>query len=426
MENFKQYINGLKLSVKKLPAVGSIAMGIIVGVGSSLEDGSTNGYSHMVEHMLFKGTKKRTAKQISEEFDALGGNFNAFTSKETTCYYCKFLPDKLEEVSELLSDIFFNATFDEVELDRERKVISEEIFMDEDIPEDVCHDLLAEAIYGNQALGQKVIGVSENVLNASSNDLILFKEKYYVSNNTCISFAGNISFHEAEFIVEKYFLNNFTNNKLDYLVKDIPRHLPNNVFKYRFKDVEQAHVAVAFDSLSVDHKDAMALKVGNIILGGGMSSRLFQKIREEYGLAYSVYSSWSSYVGNGYLELYLGTSPKNVKKAVNLLIDEISNLSNNKITEKELDRAKIQMKTSLVFSSENPLSIMISYGISYLFFDKSYDISGRIAQVEKVDANSATKSLLDSLDFNKCAVVYVGKEFDDYQAPKLFIDRKNI
>lgn len=425
MENFKQYFNGLKLSVKHLPALGSVAMGIIVGVGSALETAETNGYSHMVEHMLFKGTKKRTAKQISEEFDALGGNFNAFTSKENTCYYCKFLPDKIDEVSELLSDILFNAVFDEVELERERKVILEEIFMDEDIPDDVCHDLLAEAFYGGQALGQKVIGTSENVSNARSSDLIAFKKKYYVSNNICISFAGNIDLVAAENMVEKYFLNNFSEDRLERAVVDIEKHLPKNKFLYRFKEVEQAHVAVAFDSLSVDDEDIMSLKIANVIFGGGMSSRLFQKIREEHGLAYSVYSSLSSYVNNGYLELYLGTSPKNVKKAVELLIDEISNLSKNFITEKELERAKIQMKTSLVFAAENPLGLMISYGICYLFFNKSYDVEGKIAQLDSVTVESATKSLVDSLNFDRCSAVYVGKEFEDYSSPSLFLNYKN-
>jgi len=425
MENFKQYLNGLKVAVKQLPAVGSVAMGIVVGVGSCLETAETNGYSHMIEHMLFKGTKKRSAKQISEELDALGGNFNAFTSKETTCYYCKVLPDKIYDAAELLSDILFNATFDQEELDRERKVISEEIYMDEDVPEDVCHDLLATTFYGDKSLGQKVIGKLQNVSSANSSDLIAFKKKYYVANNICISFAGNINFETANSVVEKYFLHNFNEEKADFMVGDIKKIPSQNDFAYRFKDVEQAHVAVAFDSISSNSDDSIPFKVANIVFGGGMSSRLFQKIREEHGLAYTVYSSLSAYANNGYLELYLGTSPKNVKNAVDLLIGEILRLKNSGITKAEADRAKTQVKTSLVFGCENPLGLMISYGISYLLFDKSFDIESKINQVDAVDVDYATQLLLDSLDFNKCSAVFVGKECENYLYPKTFIGYQN-
>lgn len=422
MENFKQYINGLKLSVKQIPSVGSVALGVIVGVGSCLETEENNGYSHMVEHMLFKGTKKRTAKQISEQLDALGGNFNAFTGKESTCYYCKVLPNKLEEAAELLSDIFFNAIFNEDELERERKVIAEEIFMDEDMPEDVCHDLLSEAFYGEQSLGQKVIGKSENIANANSSDLIAFKRKYYVSNNTCISFAGCIDFETADRIVSKYFLNSFDDNSLDFKVQDIQRFTPKNKFLYRIKEVEQSHIAIAFESLSAENVNSIPFKLANIVFGGGMSSRLFQKIREENGLAYSVYSSLSAYVNNGYLELYVGTSPKNLKKAVSLLLEEIIRFEKYGLTGMEIDRAKTQLKTSLVFTCENPLGLMISYGICYLFFDKSFDMENKIQQVDKVSPSLATQCLLETLDLKTCSSVYVGKNCNDYEEPKRFIN----
>ena len=427
MEKFKQYENGLKLAVKQIPFVGSVALGVIVGVGSCLEDSKNNGYSHIVEHMLFKGTKKRTAKQISEELDALGGNFNAFTSKENTCFYCKVLPDKLEEAAELLSDIFFNATLKEEELDRERKVIVEEILMDEDLPDDVCHDLLAEAFYGKNVLGRKVIGDMKNVENVHSSDLIAFKKKYYVSKNTCISFAGSIEPKKAEQIIEKYFLNNFDEERLDFRVTDIAK-LPLNQeerFLYRFKEVEQSHLALAFDSISVENPNLIPFKVANIVFGGGMSSRLFQKIREENGLAYSVYSSLSAYVGNGYLELYLGTSPKNVGKAVDLLYEEINSFVKEGATTKEIERAKTQLKTSMVFATENPLSLMISYGICYLFFGKSYDVEGKISLIDKVDVKLATDSFVESLNFAKCASVYVGKQCSDFDAVKRFLELKN-
>ena len=194
---------------------------------------------------------------------------------------------------------------------------------------------------------------------------------------------------------------------------------------YRFKEVEQAHVAVAFDSISSNSDDSIPFKVANIVFGGGMSSRLFQKIREEHGLAYTVYSSLSAYANNGYLELYLGTSPKNVQNAVDLLIDEILRLKKHGITNEEMERAKTQVKTSLVFGCENPLGLMISYGICYLLFDKSFDIESKINQVDKVDLNYATKCLVESLDFNKCSAVFVGKKCDDYIYPKSFIGWQN-
>ncbi len=425
MEKFKEYNNGLKLVVKQMPQVGSVAMGIIVGVGSCLETPETNGYSHMVEHMLFKGTSTRSARQISEKLDELGGNFNAFTGKESTCFYGKVLQDKVEDAAELLSDIFFNATFNKEELDRERKVITEEIFMDEDMPEDVCHDLVAAAFYGNQTLGYKVIGTAKNVETAQNSDLLNFKRKYYVSNNTCISFAGSIDFETAEKIVKKYFLDNFGDDRLDFKVADIKRFAPISRFDYKFKDVEQAHVAIAFESLSTGDDRLIPFKVGNIALGGGMSSRLFLSIREQNGLAYSVYSSLLSYVNNGYLELYLGTSPKNVKKAVDLLMEDIDTFVKHGFEGAEIERAKTQLKTSLVFGCENPLTLMISYGMRYLYFNESFAVDEYIASVDNVTADAATEAFSNSFDFSRCSAVYVGKECNNFNEPERFLKNKS-
>lgn len=421
MESFKEYNNGLKLVVKQMQNVGSVAIGIIVGVGSSLENSKTNGYSHMVEHMLFKGTPTRSARDISEKLDELGGNFNAFTSKESTCFYGKVLKDKVNDAAELLSDIFFNATFSQEELDRERKVIIEEISMDEDMPEDVCHDLLATAFYGQQTLGYKVIGTEANVINAQSNDLLEFKRKYYVSNNTCISFAGAIDFHTADEIVKKYFINYFDENRLDFKISDIKRFEPCGSFEYKFKETEQSHVAIGFESISTDDDRIVPFKVGNIAFGGGMSSRLFLQIREQYGLAYSVFSSLSSYVNNGYLELYLGTSPKNIKKSVELMQSEIAKLIKDGFDMQEVERAKTQLKTSIVFGCENPLTMMISYGMRYLYFDKSFAVNEYIATIDELTTDMVTQSFLSAVDFARCSSVYVGKKCSDFNASEQFL-----
>ncbi len=422
MEKFIQFDNGLKLMVKRQEGLMSVACGVFVGVGSSKETTVTNGYSHFVEHMLFKGTKTRTSRQISEELDELGGNFNAFTGKEATCFYNRILPDNLDKALELLSDIFFNATFDSEELERERKVITEEILMDEDIPDDVCHDLLSRTFYGDSSLGYKVIGTAENVKNASREDLLAFKNKFYVPNNVCLSFAGNIDFEQAKQLAEKYFLNNFSVKNSNLL--QLPRLSTCSGFQKKFKEVEQSHLAVAFNAIPYEDERLIPLRIATTAFGSGMSSRLFQTIRERHGLAYSVFAAASTYVNNGYLEIYLGTAPTNIRKAVDLLLEEVVKVKKGGITQRELERGKTQLKTGLAFAYESSLALMVSYGNCMLNTGASYDIESKIKQIDSVTAESASAVLRDCLNFDNCAAVYVGKECDQSDEISRFVNKR--
>lgn len=423
MEKIKRYKNGLKLIVKKSSGLLSVACGVFVGVGSSKENEKTNGYSHIIEHMVFKGTKTRTAKQISEEMDELGGNLNAFTGKETTCFYTKVVPENLEKSVDFLSDLYFNAVFDKNDLEKEKTVIAEELLMDEDMPDDVCHDLIAKAFYGDIALGQKVIGTKENIKNATREDLLDFMQKHYVPSNTCVCFAGNIDFEVAEALTDKYFAENF---KQTYIVVPKLEVLPlKKSFLTAFKDSEQSHISIAFNSCAFDDDDGYLVRAISTAFGGGMSSRLFQTIREQNGLAYSVFSGISSYVNNGYLELYLGTSPKNVKKAVDLLLDEVLKLKKDGLTQKELQRAKIQAKTNYAFSFESSLSMMIAYGTYMLLFDKSFAAEKRLKILDGITIDDVNKVIPKFFDFDTAAAVYVGRKCDDAQYPSIFVGYKN-
>ena len=395
MEFIKQYENGLKVIVKEMPSLYSLSVGFCVGVGSSLEDESNNGFSHFIEHMMFKGTPKRTAFEISDSIDRIGGQINAFTSKDMTCYYAKVGASYAEQAVEIISDMLLNSLFDKEELDRERKVILEEISMGDDQPDEVCHDLIAEAFYGNVGFGQTIIGTKELISNATREDLFKFMDKFYTSGNMTISFAGNIKFEDACAYVEKYFLNNVNVGDRAEKVPVLDCH---SNYLSKVKDVEQAHICLAFNGLSMDDKRKSAFAIFGSIFGSGMSSRLFQKIREEHGMAYTVYAYPSYYVNNGYFEIYAGTNPKNIEKVLDLIKIEIDKIVAEGVTEDEFLRGREQLKGGLLLSQENSATVMVNLAKNYLLVDEKYSVEEKIAEVEAVtkeEVDAMAKMILD-------------------------------
>lgn len=395
MEFIKQYENGLKVIVKEMPSLYSLSVGFCVGVGSSLEDESNNGFSHFIEHMMFKGTPKRTAFEISDSIDRIGGQINAFTSKDMTCYYAKVGASYAEQAVEIISDMLLNSLFDKEELDRERKVILEEISMGDDQPDEVCHDLIVEAFYGNVGFGQTIIGTKELISNATREDLFKFMDKFYTSGNMTISFAGNIKFEDACAYVEKYFLNNVNVGDRAEKVPVLDCH---SNYLSKVKDVEQAHICLAFNGLSMDDKRKSAFAIFGSIFGSGMSSRLFQKIREEHGMAYTVYAYPSYYVNNGYFEIYAGTNPKNIEKVLDLIKIEIDKIVAEGVTEDEFLRGREQLKGGLLLSQENSATVMVNLAKNYLLVDEKYSVEEKIAEVEAVtkeEVDAMAKMILD-------------------------------
>ena len=295
--------NGVRILAENIPTVRSVSIGVWIGTGSRFETKEENGISHFLEHMFFKGTKKRTAAEIAESFDRIGGQVNAFTSKEYTCYYAKVLDDHAEYAVDVLSDMFFNSVFDETELKKEKNVVFEEIKMVDDTPDDIVHDLLSEASYGSHALGYSILGTVDTLETFNGDTLRDYMARFYTGDHVVISIAGNITDEVIEQLKGTFSMVKPTTFKHQ---DDRPTFLSNTIV--RKKETEQAHLCLGYPGLAIGEKNVYALVLLNNLLGGSMSSRLFQEIREKRGLCYSVFSYHSSYQDSGMLTIYAGTA----------------------------------------------------------------------------------------------------------------------
>ncbi|MDE6850430.1 MAG: insulinase family protein, partial [Clostridia bacterium] len=290
----------------------SVSMGIITGTGACVESDKEDGISHFIEHMLFKGTKKRTAFQISDNMDAIGAQVNAFTSKDITCYYAKSTSNHAAEAFEILSDLFLNSVFPEEEMKREKGVVVEEISMNEDTPDDLCLDLLSKAFFGSENYGRNILGSKQNVKGFTRADISNYLKARYTTDNIVISMAGNISVELAEELVNKYF-GAVPASKAEKRPLNVALQGRN---LYKSKDIEQVHVAIAYPSMKRYERLCDATQIMNAVLGGSMSSRLFQTVREELGLAYTVYSYLSTYEQSGALTVYAGVNADSLSQSV--------------------------------------------------------------------------------------------------------------
>ena len=402
----KTFPSGLRMVVKKIDGLLSVSMGAVVGTGSCFETERENGISHFIEHMMFKGTQKRTAFEISDAMDRIGAQVNAFTSKDITCYYAKSTSDHAGEAFEILSDFVLGSVFPEEEMDREKGVVLEEISMVEDTPDDLCLDVLAEAYFGKEGYGRPILGPAENVKRFSRRELFDYIEERYAPENIVISFAGNIDVKYAEELVEKYFESGM--KKRAYKAREKKISLCGGSL-FKVKDIEQVHIAFAYPSLRREDKLMDAALVMNTILGGGMSSRLFQKVRELMGLAYTVYSYISSFTEGGLLTIYAGVNPANVQKAQDAIFDTVSDLCKNKFTDDEFLRGKEQLKSSVILSQENTASQMVSYGKHMLFTGEVLDPEKRAKEIGDMTREDCEKALAMNFDAEKLAAAAVGK-----------------
>lgn len=406
MVQTKTYENGLRIVVENIDYLRSVSMGILVGVGSCFETVQENGISHFIEHVNFKGTKKRSAFEISDEIDRIGAQINAFTSKDITCYYVKCIDEHIDQSFEILSDLFNNSVYPEDELDKERGVVIEEINMADDTPDDLCLDLLAESYFGKNGYGATILGPRENINNFKRTDILAYKRKYYLPSNTVISFAGKITFEKACEIVERNFN---VKGQVDcvlfpqYNTKCLCRHLAVD------KAIEQNHIAIGIPGVCITSPDRAALICINSILGGGMSSRLFQSVREKYGLAYSVYSYLSTYKETGVFYIYAGVNPTKVGQAYDCIISEIKKVGANGITKDELTRAKEQIKGSTVLSSESTSSLMLSQGKRVLLTNEVFNIDQELEHLSLLTLDYVNEKARDYLNVNVLATAIVGK-----------------
>ncbi len=410
MDFYKQYKSGLKLVAAKLDNFYTVSFGVFVNVGSVMENERNNGYSHFIEHLLFKGTTHRNAMQISEEIDDIGANLNAFTSKDCTCFFTKSAATDLEKCVDVLSDMYFNATFPEDELQREKQVVLEEIKMCDDTPDDLSQDAISSALFFNQPLGQTILGNPQNIEYSDRHSIQNFKKRHYTAANTVISVAGNFDFEKLDKLVENYFESNF---ELSVEVNLEPSVQYTSNFVHRFKDIEQVHLEMAVGGYAANSPKRYALSVLSSTLGGGLSSRLFQTIREKHGLVYAVYSYPSAYTNCGSLGIYAGLSPQNIEKVCNLIRDEVRLFIDKGITQKELDRAKIQATNSLYSTLESNMTLMRLYGRSMLKNNSLFNPQKEIDCYKAVDIASVNQAARE-LFSQEYASSYVGKECENF------------
>lgn len=409
MEYFKTFPSGLRLIVKRIDGLLSVTTGVLVGAGSGNEEGETNGISHFLEHMMFKGTKKRTALEISEGIDRIGAQINAFTTKEITCYYTKSTAEHAGEATEILADLFFDSAFASDELERERGVVLEEIAMEEDTPEDLCLDLLSEAHFGNRGLGRTILGPADNIKKFSPDDLRAYMDKRYTADNTVVAMAGNIDPEAAEKLILELFEGRFGSRLRLSGAPLAPCGGERRVIE-RVKDIEQSHIGLCFPALRLDAPGSTALSLVNTALGGGMSSRLFQTVREKLGFCYTVYSYLSAYKPEGTLAVYAAVNPKNREKSLEAIAGEIDKLKKEGITEEEFARGKEQLKGAFVFGQESTSSQMLLFGKYLLLTGKVFDFDRRIAEINGVTMADAAKAIADHFDFSAAALAAVGRK----------------
>lgn len=379
--------NGVRIVLENIPTVRSVAIGVWIGTGSRNETPELNGVSHFLEHMFFKGTKTRSAREIAESFDRIGGQVNAFTSKEYTCYYAKVLDEHADQALDVLADMFFNSTFDEEELKKEKNVVYEEIKMYEDTPDDIVHDLLSKAVYEKHPLGYPILGTEETLETFNGDTLRQYMNEMYIPENVVISIAGNV---EESFIkkAEQYFGAYETGHKPTAFVT--PEFHPNQLA--RKKETEQAHLCLGFKGMQIGHKDVYSLIVLNNVLGGSMSSRLFQEVREQRGLAYSVFSYHSAYRDTGMLTIYGGTGSNQLDTLYDTIQETLYQLKDQGITEKELHNSKEQLKGNLMLSLESTNSRMSRNGKNELLLSQHRSLDEIIDLV-----NNVTKESVDNL-----------------------------
>ena len=402
--------NGLHVVGERLPYLRSVSIGVWMRVGSMMETPAENGLSHFLEHMVFKGTEKRSTRDIAEEMDAVGGQMNAFTGKDCTCFYAKVIDEDLPLVVDILSDMTLHASLDETEFNKERGVILEEISMEEDSPEDVVHELLSRIQFGDQAAGMPILGPAEQIAAYTRDDLANYRARHYHPENCVVALAGNYDPEQVLALMQQY----FGEWKKSGQRQTVPPMQPIPGQKAaREKDTEQLHICLGYPGTFLGSDELYPMSVMNNLLGGAMSSRLFQKIREEMGMAYSIYTYPSTYVGCGTFAVYAGVSPKNGHAVLDETLKQLDLLCRDGVTEKEFREAKNQLRGSYLLGLESPGSRMQSMGRGQLHLDRCMTPEETVAKIEAVTIESVN-AVARRIFSNAPCISVVGKQAETY------------
>lgn len=375
--------NGITLVVEPIKNVRSVAVGFWVGVGSRHETPAEAGVSHFIEHLLFKGTETRTALDISQTFDSLGAELNAFTTKEFTCYYTRLLDEHLETGIQVLADMLQNSLFRSDHIEFERQVVLEEIAMYEDTPDEQIHDLFTASLWPNHPLGSQVLGSKETVGSFTREAVVNYFQRFYTPTNIVVAAAGSVQPEVLVELVQKHFLKAAA-------PKPVTQELTpkgGGRFSVFTKQTEQTHLCYGGSTVNSRHPDRFALSVLENIIGGGMSSRLFQKVREEKGLAYAIYSYHSLYFDAGNMAIYAGTRKANFNEVLKIIRDELDKFIENGAQPEELSRAKEQIKGQLVLGLESSRNRMTRLGRSELTHGEILSIDELIKRIDAVTAD---------------------------------------
>lgn len=404
MYQYRTLSNGIKVVAEKIDYLKSISIGVWIGNGSRYENKEVNGISHFIEHILFKGTENRSASRIAHEIDSVGGQLDAFTSREYTCFYTKTLDEHIPIALEILSDMLYNPKISPEDVALERQVIKEEIRMYEDSPEDLVYDLSSFAVWGDTPMGRTILGTYESLDGITSETMRDYMNNHYTSANTIISVSGN--FDESFFeLLEKFFGTKKLLDEKPFLPPS-PYISGNNII--REKDIEQVQLVASFKGIDVMDDSAYDLLVFNNVFGSGMSSRLFQNIREKRGLVYSISAGHSAYINTGVFDISAGMSPESLEEVASLISKEINTIKRDKLTDGEIAKAKEQLKGNYILSSESTGARMQGAGRSLLINKPIYTQEEALKRIEAVNASSIADIIDRVLDSSTLCISAVG------------------
>jgi predicted Zn-dependent peptidase len=407
MNNIKKEVldNGLTILTEQMPHVRSISLGVWLKIGSRSETQELNGVAHFIEHLLFKGTAHRTAEQIARQVDSIGGHLDAFTAKETICYSTKVLDEHLPVAFDILADLLIYPKFDAEEMEKERSVILEEIKMVEDTPDDLVHEIFIQNFWKDQPLGRPILGTKQTVSKLYRDKVVEFFQEFYTPDDLVIAAAGNLEHGAVVDLVAGKF-GNLRTRRNGHV--EVPAHTHSRITIRNKKELEQVHICLGVPSRSLSHDDRYACYILNTLLGGGMSSRLFQNIREKQGLVYAIFSGLNSYRDTGCLSIYAGTSLETAEKVVDLVIQEFRNLKQQPVDSEELRRAKDHLKGSLMLSLESTSSRMSNLARQELYFGKYFSLDEMINSIEQVTAEEVQSLAKTFFDTRQIALTVLG------------------
>jgi len=387
-----------------MPHVRSVSVGVWLARGSRHEPASQSGIAHFVEHMLFKGTGTRSAEDIAQTIDSIGGQMDAFTAKEYASYYIKVLDEHLPLAMEVLGDIVMNPAFSAADIEREKKVVLEEIKMVEDTPDDLVHELFTQGFWENHPLGRPILGTKETVESFNAELLRDYFRNVYTAKNLIVSAVGNLEHERVRELVEEKFGSLIQPGEpaLDQAPRVVPKILVRN------KELEQSHLCLGVGSYPQNHDDRYSSYVLNTLLGGSMSSRLFQNVREKRGLAYAVFSGLSAYRDAGSFTVYAGCSNEAVGEVIDLIVEELRGVKQTAVPEAELQRSKDHLKGSLMLSLENTASRMSHLARQEIYFDRQFGLDETLQGIEQVTTRDVQRVATDLFQNGSLAATVLG------------------